>query len=95
MLQIYSSPRTTPTRQMLQEHIGGTVQEDNKRFDELGGGNFGLPLADNLCRGLNIPSPAEVRPAAEESSQGQQTVPEENAALDEMCETVEYLISSL
>lgn len=95
MLEICRRPFAAPTGEVLEEHVAGTVEEDHKRFGKFTGRDLGLPLANNIARGLHIPSPSEICPAAHESSQGQQTIPKEDASLDKMCETVEDLSTPL
>lgn len=60
MFQIPGSPCATPARQMFQEHIRDSIEENHEGLDEFSGRNADLCLADNLCRGLDVPGPAEV-----------------------------------
>lgn len=60
MLQIPGSPFATPARQMFQEHIRDSIQEDHEGLDKFSRRNSGLCLANNLCSGLHVPGPAQV-----------------------------------
>jgi hypothetical protein len=88
MLQILRSPRLAPSSEVLQEDIGRAIREDEGRFNK-----FSRDSA--RARRLEVPGPTKVRPAAHKPAQDDETIPEENAALDEMCQTAENALSSL
>jgi len=80
---------------MFQKHIRGSVQEDDERFHRFGRRDSGFSSTDHADWGLDIPSPAKFSEAAHPSAEGQKTVPEEDAAFDEVRKTVEDVICSL
>ena len=95
VFQVLRRPGGPPGRQMLQEHVRGPVQKDHQRLHELRRRDRRLPGADDPHRRSHIPRPAVLDHAAHPPAQGQQTVPEENAAFDGMRQPVEYVASSL
>ena len=76
---------------MLKEDIAGTIEPNDERFRELGGRDARLPSRHQWIFGTDVPCPAVVRKSTHPPTQRQQTVPEENAAFNEMRETREYL----
>lgn len=45
---------------MLEEDVGTAVEKNDKRLDELAGGEAGLPLADLRSGRFNVPGPTEI-----------------------------------
>lgn len=88
MLQILGSPRLAPASEVLQKHVGRAIGEDERRFDK-------FARDCTRARRLQVPGPAKVRPAAHEPAQHHQTVPEEDAALNEMRQPAENAVVSL
>lgn len=74
---------------MLEEDIGRPIGENGCRLDELSRWNPRLGLPNNLLRRLDIPGPSKVRPAAHETAQDDETVPEEDATFNEMRQSTE------
>lgn len=73
---------------MLQKDVCRPIREDDSRLDE-----FTRYRARAL--GLEIPGPSEVRPASHITTQHDQTIPEENAAFDEMSQAAENRMTFL
>lgn len=80
---------------MLQEHVRGSVQKDHKRLHELRRRDRGFPGTDDPHRRPHVPRPAVLHHTAHPPAQGQQAIPEENAALDGVGEPVEHVVSPL
>ena len=95
MLEILCSPRLAPGCEVFKPHIGRTVEEDNERFDELGRGYSGFASADQPNRRLHVPSPSHLGKASHPSSESEETIPEEDSALDGMCKSVKDIIAPL
>jgi len=95
MLQVRGRPFLTPTRKVFQEDVGDTVCENHTRLGELATGNVGLPFGHNGRLRLQVPGPTQVGPAAHPTTESEQTVPEEDASLDEVGESVEDFMASL
>lgn len=70
---------------MFQEDIRCAVRENESRLDEFSAGSA-------RRRRLEVPGPSEVGPAAHELAQHDQSVPEEDTALDEVGETAENTV---
>ena len=88
MFQILSTPPLAPSSEMLQEDIGRTVREDERRFNK-----FSCDSA--RARWLKVPCPSKVRPAAHIPTQNNETVPEENASFDEVRKTAKNTVRFL
>lgn len=74
---------------MLEEDVGDAIQPDHKRLNKLGRGHLRLPAAHDRLRGLLVPRPSQVCPGTDEAAQRENTVPEEDATLNEMREPIE------
>lgn len=95
MLQIHGGPFLAPSSEMFKKGVARTIDKDHKGLDKLARGDLSLPSADSIARWLHVPGPAKIRPAAHPPSERQETVPEENPALDEVRKPVEDLVAPL
>lgn len=95
MLEILCSPSLAPGCQVFKPHIGRTVEEDDERFDEFGGRYSGFASADQPNRRLHVPSPSHLRKASHPSSKSEETIPEEDSALNGMCKPVKDINAPL
>lgn len=76
---------------MFEENVDAAIQEDHKTLCELSRGNLTLP-ADLGSGWFQVPGPAEICEATEPSSEGEQTVPEEDAAFDKVSQSIEDIV---
>jgi hypothetical protein len=73
---------------MLEEHIAQAIQKNAQALDELG-------RWDRACQGSHVPRPAILGKAAHPPAQSQESIPKENASLDEMSKAVEDVVATL
>lgn len=95
MFEILSSPRPTGAAQVLEEDVGSSVDENEERFRELGGNPPRFAGTNQGRGGFDVPRPTQIRETAHPSAEGQQSVPEEDAALDEMSQATKNVLATL
>ena len=95
MLEVLCTPRLAPGCKVFKPHIGRTVKEDDERFDKLGRGYSGFASAHQSNRRLHVPSPPHLGKASHPPSKSEETIPEENSALNGMGKPVKDIIAPL
>ncbi len=95
MLQILRTPFSAPGSQMFEKDVRCAIEPNDKGLDKFGGRDGGFPLANLIAGRFDIPCPAKLGKAPHPTSKGEQSVPEEDATLDKMRETVENVVSTL
>lgn len=95
MFEILCRPRPSPAGEMFQEDIGDSVDESEQTLEPLHGEGATRFPGRRFCRDLEIPRPAEFRKATDAAEHGHDTEEEEDAAFDEMRQSVEEVDSFL
>jgi hypothetical protein len=95
MLEILRIPLPTPGAEVLQEDIAGTVQPNDEGLGEFSRRHPGAPLANLGLARLYLPCPTPSREAAHPAAKGEQSIPKEYAAFDEVSESVEDISAML
>ena len=95
VLEVLCTPRLAPGCKVFKPHIGRPVKEDDERFDELGRGYSGFASADQPNGRLHVPSPSHLGKASHPPSKSEETIPEEDSALNAMCKPVKDIIAPL
>ena len=85
VLKVLRRPFAAPVTEMLQKDVGSAVRENQGTLDKLG---RRAPFLAS-CLGAHIPSPTNFTEAAGPTPEGEDTQPEENAALDPVSKTRE------
>lgn len=70
VLEILCRPRPSPTREMLKENIGDSIDKDEQTFKSLHGQRAIRFPRKRICRDFEIPGPAQPRKAANEAEHG-------------------------
>lgn len=86
MLEILCTPFLSPSIQMLQEYICRAIEENEETFHKFS--SWGKP---SVIMRFDIPRPTNLGEAACPSTKSQDSIPEENSTLDEVCKTAKNL----
>jgi len=80
---------------MFEEHVGTAVEPDHEGLDEFSRWHAGFPLANLAAGRLLVPAPPHVGKTPHPTSQGEQSIPEEDSSLDKVGQTIEDVFTTL